>query len=72
MNQRLQHKQVEQTGQTQQTAGTQRREFAEAEEVIRADREQTQPPESLGARLAQSIAGEPAPPSRPWWKRLFG
>jgi hypothetical protein len=72
MNQRLQQNQAQQAGQTRQQAGTQRRDFTEAEEAIRADREQTQPPESLDARLAQSIAAEPAPPPKPWWKRLFG
>ncbi len=72
MKQRLQQNQTSQTGQVQQQTGAQRREFSEAEEVIRADREQTAPPGSLGERLAESIASEPAPPAKPWWKRLFG
>lgn len=72
MNQRLQQNQSQQSVQSQAQAGSQRRQFDAAEEAIRADREQTRPPESLGERLAQSIANEPPPAPRPWWKRLFG
>lgn len=72
MNQRLQQNQSQQTGQVQSQAAGQRRTFEGAEEAIRADREQTAPPDSLGKRLAESISSEPAPPPKPWWKRLFG
>ena len=71
MKQRLQQNQAQQTGQTQQHGEKQRRDFDGPEDVLRADRDRTQPPELLANRLADSIAGEPAPP-KPWWKRLFG
>jgi hypothetical protein len=71
MNQRLQQNQAQQSESVQQHGTTQRRDFAEAEDVLRADRELTQPPESLGSRLAESIAAEPPPVRKPWYKRLF-
>lgn len=46
-------------------------EFASAEELLRADRAQTQPPPQIETRLQQSLAQEP-PPRRPWWKRWLG
>jgi len=52
---------------------SQRRHFGEAEEVIRADREQTRVPDAVAEKLAGTLATEPAPVSaRPWWKRLLG
>jgi hypothetical protein len=45
-------------------------QFNSVEELIRFDTAQTVPPETVAARLKESIAREPAP--RPWWRRLFG
>lgn len=75
MNTRLQQQQSAQSNSLQQSSLQKQGSFENAEEVIRADREQTQPPDSLGERLAESIAREPQPPTVPnrsWWQRLFG
>lgn len=56
---------------TAQTA-SQSAEFASAEEAIRADAAKTVVPPVIEERLAQSIAQEPPPPGKPWWKRMFG
>jgi hypothetical protein len=45
-------------------------EFESAEQVLRYDASQTQAPETLTARVKESIAGEPPPP-KPWWQRWF-
>lgn len=46
-------------------------EFASAEEMIRADRDQTPVPETLGLRVSESVAAEP-PVAVAWWRRLLG
>jgi len=47
-------------------------EFNSPEEMIRADAAQTQVPESVKTRLADSVAREPAPKRpRPWWRRFL-
>ncbi len=70
---KLQHTQKEQTVETQQAQQqTAAIEFASAEEVIRADAAQTQVPESVKTRLAESVEREPRPEPPPsWWRRLF-
>ena len=45
-------------------------DFASVEEMLRYDASQTPPPETVAARLQDSLAQEPAP-RRPWWKRWF-
>lgn len=71
MNQRLNQQSAQQLDTTAEVR-TQRQTFEEAEEVIRADREQTQVPAALSAKLAGTIADEPKPGrDQPWWKRLF-
>lgn len=72
MDQRLNQESAQQLG-TEAQVRTPRRSFEEAEEVIRADREQIAVPEALAGKLAGAIAAEPKPsPGRPWWKRMFG
>lgn len=72
MDQRLNQQAEQQLGAEAQVR-SQRRNFEEAEEVIRADREQIVVPEALAGKLAGAIAAEPKPaPDRPWWKRMFG
>lgn len=66
---RLQHQQQEQTSEQQQTQ-PQERVFETPEEMLQYDASQTKPPETIAARLKDSMANEPAP-SRPWWKRIF-
>lgn len=46
-------------------------EFASAEDLIRADASTAAVPPSIEQRLAESIAREPAPSGKPWWKRIF-
>lgn len=66
---RLTQKQREAEQAAQQTqTGT---EYAQVEELLRADRAQTQPPAELETRLKESVAREPPPPARPWWKRWW-
>ncbi len=70
---RLQHGQKEQAVEAQQMEQhTTAREFTKAEEVIRADAAQTEVPESVKTRLAESVQKEPRPePPSSWWRRLF-
>jgi hypothetical protein len=64
-----QHQQVREEAAQQTRAGT---EFAQVEDLLRADRAQTPPPEELESRLQQSVAREaPPPPPLPWWKRWW-
>lgn len=49
----------------------QAREFSTVEEMIRHDREQTEAPDQLAARLNETAAAEPKP-GRSLWQRLFG
>lgn len=46
------------------------REFATAEEVLRADAAQTTVPPAVTQRLNESIRQEPKP--RSWWQRFTG
>jgi len=72
MDQRL-NQESEQELRTQAQGVSQRRNFEQPEEVIRADREQVVVPEALAGKLAGAIAAEPPPaPGKPWWKRIFG
>lgn len=50
----------------------QSREFASIEEAFRTDAANIQVPAVIEERLAQSIAQEPPPTGKPWWKRMFG
>ena len=54
--------------QSQKTAA---REFATAEELLRADASQAEVPPAVEQRLGESILREPKP-ARPWWRRLTG
>jgi hypothetical protein len=73
MNNRLQQEQSAQAGHTQQSDTRTTKAFENAEEVIRADREQTAVPDSLGNRIADSLSREPqATAPKSWWQRLFG
>ena len=47
------------------------REFATAEELLRADASQIEVPPAVEQRLDVSIQREPTP-ARPWWQRLTG
>jgi hypothetical protein len=47
------------------------REFASAEELLRADASQTPVPPAVERRLDASIQREPKP-ARSWWQRLTG
>ncbi len=46
------------------------REFGSVEEMIRADREAIQTPESISQRLNESVSREPKP-QKPWRKKIF-
>jgi hypothetical protein len=46
--------------------------FETPEEMIRLDAEQTVVPLGVAARLYDSLATNPPPPPRPWWRRWFG
>ena len=48
------------------------REFANSEELLRADAAQTPVPPEIEARLKKSAAQIPPPVTRPWWKNLLG
>lgn len=50
---------------------SQAREFASVEEMIRADREQTEVPGHLAERVNASL-NDMKPPRQPWWRRFFG
>ena len=52
---------------TQQNA----REFASAEELLRADAAQVEVPPDVAKRLNKSVEGLPPPAPRSWWQRLF-
>jgi hypothetical protein len=69
-NSRLQQKQQEeQTASLQQGAGTQAaREFASAEDALRADAGRVRVPPAVEERLSRSVQEEPKP-GRPWWRR---
>lgn len=72
MKNRLEHESHgEHNSDTQALGRQETKAFQNAEEVVRADREQTQVPERVAERLADSIAREPHP-QRPWWKRWIG
>ena len=48
------------------------REFANVEELLRADAAQVEVPETVKLRLAESIAQEMPEKASPWWRRIFG
>jgi hypothetical protein len=60
--------------QQQQLAADQQHgvEFESAEEMLRHDATQVQPPERIEKRLKESLANEPQPAQSSWWRRLFG
>jgi hypothetical protein len=68
---RLNSEQQQQHAAEQQTQQSGAREFANAEELLRYDAEQTPVPPAIAQRLQKST-GELPPPKRSWWKRLFG
>jgi len=73
MNTRLQQQQSSQASHSQQSETRQVGSFENAEEALRADRNQTTVPNSLGDRIAESLANEPQPAApKSWWQRLFG
>ena len=53
-----------------QSQKTGAREFATAEELLRADASQTEVPPVVEQRLDESIQREPKP-ARPWWQRVL-
>jgi hypothetical protein len=68
---RLTQQQQQQTaGETVQSAAT-GTEYANVEELLRADRAQTPPPPAVEQRVRQSLAAEPASPPRSWWSRWW-
>lgn len=69
MNQRLNQQQSQQLTNDAQLQAN-RRTFDEAEEVIRADCEQTEVPATLAHKLSGTIAAEPVV-AKAWWRRLF-
>ena len=69
---KLRSEQVHQSEtQAQLTQGTQGREFATVEDLLREDAAQVAPPETILQRLKQSLTREIPPPSA-WWKKWFG
>lgn len=66
---RHQHEHSQSTDLTQAQHQTVR-EFSSAEELIRYDAQQTEPPPAIADRLNESIRNEPKPPQS-WWRRLF-
>lgn len=73
MNTRLQQQQSAQSSHSQQSESRQVGSFENAEDALRADRNQTPVPNSLGDRIAESLANEPKPAApKSWWQRLFG
>jgi hypothetical protein len=54
-----------------QAASAGAREFQSVEDLLRHDAAQTAVPPEIARRLSQSIA-QPAPPRRPWWRKLLG
>jgi hypothetical protein len=69
---RLAQQQAETLDQQQQAKQATAKEFATAEELIRHDAARTSPPPTLEDRVKQSIATEPPPEPKAWWKRLLG
>ncbi len=71
---KLQHRQTEQTVETQQTQQqTTGREFESVEEMLRHDAAHVVVPPTIEPRLAESIAKEPgANRPRAWWRRWLG
>ncbi|MFM1943483.1 MAG: hypothetical protein RI897_2465 [Verrucomicrobiota bacterium] len=67
----LRQKEEHQTRLSQSALAGSTSEFPSAEDAIRADRNQTEPPPSLEQRVAQAVNQTP-PPRRSWWARLFG
>lgn len=70
---RLQHEHKEQAVEAQQ-AGQKANaiEFATVEDALRQDAAQTQVPETVKSRLAESVRKEPGPKrTRSWWRRLL-
>jgi hypothetical protein len=47
-------------------------EFATVEELLRQDARDTLVPPIIAQRLEQSLSQLPAPPRRPWWRRILG
>ena len=47
-------------------------QFATVEEMLRHDAVHTPVPPRIAVRLQESINQLPAPPARPWWRRLLG
>lgn len=48
------------------------REFATAEEAIRADAAETEVPPAIAERLQKSLdANPPVVPEKSWWRKLF-
>lgn len=73
MNTRLQQEQSAQASHSQQSETRQVGSFENAEDALRADRNQTTVPNTLGDRIAESLASEPRPAApKSWWQRLFG
>ncbi len=72
--QKLQHRQTEQTVESQQSQQqSAAREFGSVEEMLRYDAAHTEVPATLKPRLADSLAKEPVlPPRSPWWRRWLG
>lgn len=63
------HEQALTQGETQQQTPP---EFGDVEEMLRHDCLHTPVPPLIAQRLQESISQLPAPPSRSWWRRLFG
>jgi hypothetical protein len=71
MKQTAKMREQSEQAEVKQEAVAQAREFASAEEVLRADAAGMEVPERVKTRLAESIAQEPTK-SGPWWRKLFG
>lgn len=78
MNKKLQHQEqhaheaqteLQQQAWEEQTA----REFATAEEAIRADAAETEVPPAIAVRLQKSLDANPPPAlEKSWWQKIFG
>jgi hypothetical protein len=62
-----QKQEVEQQAKTQAA-----HEFANSDELLRADAAQTIIPPEVEERLKKSATRLAPPPARPWWKNLLG
>lgn len=60
------------TTESHSQSAAQAREFTSVEDALRTDAANIQVPSIIEERLAQSIAQEPPPADKPWWKRMFG